>query len=155
MMNTYRPDLARTLSTADLLALRYDATISREMVRNLAREGEAYLRARGHQITAGRLYLCHFLGMEGAHQVLSAPGSAQLSAVSGVGRHPGQPVSHRQDSQLRGGLGREEDGPEAAAAWPPMPARRRRRREIRQTSPEFEKYKQAVTALISSIQNTL
>ena len=27
--------------------------------------------------------------------------------------------------------------------------------EIRQTSPEFEKYKQAVTALISSIQATL
>ena len=83
MMNTYRPDLARTLSTADLLALRYDATLSREMVRNLAREGEAYLRARGHQITAGRLYLCHFLGMEGAHQVLAAPGSSQLSAVLG------------------------------------------------------------------------
>ncbi|TIL80232.1 MAG: M23 family metallopeptidase, partial [Mesorhizobium sp.] len=62
MMNTYRPELARTLSTADLLALRFDATISREMVSNLAREGEAYLRARGHQITAGRLYLCHFLG---------------------------------------------------------------------------------------------
>ena len=43
MMNTYRPDLARTLSTAELLALRFDPTISREMVRNLAREGEAYL----------------------------------------------------------------------------------------------------------------
>ncbi|TIU47340.1 MAG: M23 family peptidase, partial [Mesorhizobium sp.] len=84
MMNTYRPDLARSLSTADLLALRYDATLSREMVRNLAREGEAYLRARGHQITAGRLYLCHFLGMEGAAQVLAAPGSAQLSAVLGA-----------------------------------------------------------------------
>ncbi len=99
MMNTYRPELARTLSTADLLALRYDPTISREMVSNLAREGEAYLRARGHQITAGRLYLCHFLGMEGAHQVLSSPGSAQLSARARVGRHSSQPVPHRQVRQ--------------------------------------------------------
>src|SRR5690606_3286053 len=65
MMRTYRPDLANSLSRADLRALRFDPTISREMVRNLAREGEAYLRARGQAVTAGRLYLCHFLGMEG------------------------------------------------------------------------------------------
>ncbi len=86
MMNTYRPDLASRLSTAQLLDLRYDPTISREMVRNLAREGEAYLKARGQTVTAGRLYLCHFLGMEGAGRVLAAPGDAQLVAVLGPGR---------------------------------------------------------------------
>lgn len=154
MMNTYRPELARTLSTADLLALRYDATISREMVRNLAREGEAYLRARGHQITAGRLYLCHFLGMEGAHQVLSAPGSAQLSAVLGsavIQANPfltGKTASYVVDWAERK-MGQKlsrvatDASPQATTT------------EIRQTSPEFEKYKQAVTALISSIQNTI
>ncbi|MCZ8542667.1 M23 family metallopeptidase [Mesorhizobium qingshengii] len=154
MMNTYRPELARTLSTADLLALRYDATISREMVRNLAREGEAYLRARGHQITAGRLYLCHFLGMEGAHQVLSAPGSAQLSAVLGsavIQANPfltGKTASYVVDWAERK-MGQKltrvatDASPQATTT------------EIHQTSPEFEKYKQAVTALISSIQNTI
>jgi len=154
MMNTYRPELARTLSTADLLALRYDATISREMVRNLAREGEAYLRARGHQITAGRLYLCHFLGMEGAHQVLSAPGSAQLSAVLGaavIQANPfltGKTASYVVDWAERK-MGQKLSRVATDATPPPTTT------EIRQTSPEFEKYKQAVTALIGSIQNTL
>jgi murein DD-endopeptidase MepM/ murein hydrolase activator NlpD len=84
MMNTYRPDLAQTLSRAELLELRFDPTISREMVRNLAREGEAYLRSRGHHITAGRLYLSHFLGMEGAHRVLSTEGGMPLVDVLGT-----------------------------------------------------------------------
>ncbi|MFA6153339.1 M23 family metallopeptidase [Mesorhizobium sp.] len=154
MMNTYRPELARTLSTADLLALRYDATISREMVRNLAREGEAYLRARGHQITAGRLYLCHFLGMEGAHQVLSSPESAQLAAVLGsavIQANPfltGKTAGYVVDWAERK-MGQKFSRVATDANTRPATM------EIRQTSPEFEKYKQAVTTVISSIQNTL
>ncbi|RTM03043.1 MAG: M23 family metallopeptidase [Hyphomicrobiales bacterium] len=155
MMNTYRPDLARSLSTTDLLALRYDATLSREMVRNLAREGEAYLRARGHQITAGRLYLCHFLGMEGAAQVLAAPGSMQLSAVLGsavIQANPfltGKTASYvvdwaeRKMGQKVPRVATDQGQPTTTTA------------EVRQTSPEFMKYKQAITALIGSIQDTL
>ena len=154
MMNTYRPELARTLSNADLLALRYDYTISREMVRNLAREGEAYLRARGHPITAGRLYLCHFLGMEGAHQVLSAPGSAQLSAVLGSAVIQANPFLTGKTASYVVDWAERKMGQKfrrmATDASPQTTTT-----EIRQTSPEFEKYKQAVTALISSIQNTL
>jgi murein DD-endopeptidase MepM/ murein hydrolase activator NlpD len=85
MMKTYRPDLADTMTREALLALRTDPTISREMVQNLAREGEAYLRARGHDITAGRLYLCHFLGADGAHRVLGAADDALLGDVLGAG----------------------------------------------------------------------
>ncbi|TPK46488.1 MULTISPECIES: M23 family metallopeptidase [unclassified Mesorhizobium] len=154
MMNTYRPELARTLSTDDLLALRYDATISREMVRNLAREGEAYLRQRGHQITAGRLYLCHFLGMEGAHQVLSASGSAQLSAVLGsavIQANPfltGKTASYVVDwAERKMGQKLTHQATDAGSQTTTT--------EIRQTSPEFEKYKQAITALMGSIPNTL
>lgn len=154
MMNTYRPELARSLSTADLLALRYDATISREMVRNLAREGEAYLKARGHQITAGRLYLCHFLGMEGAHQVLASPGSAQLSAVLGsavIQANPfltGKTASYVVDWAERK-MGRKLPTPATTDAGQTTTT------EVRQTSPEFEKYKQAITALVGSLQNSL
>lgn len=154
MMNTYRPELARTLSTADLLALRYDATISREMVRNLAREGEAYLRARGHQITAGRLYLCHFLGMEGAHQVLSASGSAQLSAVLGsavIQANPfltGKTASYVVDWAERK-MGRKLSPATTASQQTTTTT------EIRQTSPEFAKYKHVIMAMLSSVQNAL
>lgn len=85
MMKQYRPDLAGSMSREDLLALRNDPTLSREMVTALAREGEAYLRARGHQITAGRLYLCHFLGAEGANMVLNAQDDQLVGDVMGGG----------------------------------------------------------------------
>lgn len=85
MMRTYRPDLAGSMPREQLLALRNDPTISREMVTALAREGEAYLRARGHQITAGRLYLCHFLGAEGASIALSAQDQQLVLDVMGAG----------------------------------------------------------------------
>lgn len=153
MMNTYRPELARTLSTADLLALRYDATISREMVRNLAREGEAYLRARGHQITAGRLYLCHFLGMEGAHQVLAAPGSAQLSAVLGSAVIQANPFLTGKTAGYVVDWAERKMGQKLSRVA--TDAQTTTTTEVRQTSPEFEKYKQAVMALMSSVQNTL
>ncbi|RWP08511.1 M23 family metallopeptidase [Mesorhizobium sp.] len=155
MMNTYRPELARTLSTADLLALRYDATISREMVRNLAREGEAYLRARGHQISAGRLYLCHFLGMEGAHQVLAASGSAQLSAVLGSAVIQANPFLTGKTAAYVVDWAERKMGQKVARVATDASQQTTSTTEIRQTSPEFEKYKQAVTAVISSIQNAL
>ncbi|MDZ4395166.1 M23 family metallopeptidase [Cypionkella sp.] len=85
MMGQYRPDLASTMGRAELLALRNDPTISREMVTALAREGESYLRARGHGITAGRLYLCHFLGAEGANMVLKAQDDQLVGDVMGSG----------------------------------------------------------------------
>lgn len=84
LMQTYRRDLAGTLSRDAQLALRHDPTISREMVQNLAREGEAYLRARGHTISAGRLYLCHFLGMDGADRLLSADPNASAETILGA-----------------------------------------------------------------------
>ncbi|MEM6636304.1 MAG: M23 family metallopeptidase [Pseudomonadota bacterium] len=85
MMNTYRPDLAASLSREELLELRFDETLSYQMVTNLARESEAYLSARGHRVTAGRLYLAHFLGTKGAHVVLSSPDESPLIDVLGEG----------------------------------------------------------------------
>lgn len=138
MMRTYRPELARSLSAAELLALRFDPTISREMVRNLAREGEAYLRARGHQITAGKLYLCHFLGMEGAHVVLSASADAGLADVLGQAVTGANPFLSGKDAdwiirwaenKMRGSARRTT----VAAAPRPAPV-----------PPEFLRYKQAI-----------
>ena len=151
MMNTYRPDLARSLSTADLLALRFDPTISREMVRNLAREGEAYLRARGHQITAGRLYLCHFLGMEGAHQVLAASGSATLISILGASVIQANPFLTGKDAAYVADWAERKMRGRGAPATQPAVATA----EVRQTSPEFEQYKQAIATIIASGESTL
>jgi len=84
MMETYRPDLVASLSRAELLALRTEPEISREMTRNYARENEAYLRAAGHEITPGRLYLAHFLGRAGADRALTAAAEASVAEVMGA-----------------------------------------------------------------------
>lgn len=115
MMRTYRPDLSATLSRAELLGLRTDPEISREMVLNLAREGESYLRARGHEITAGRLYLAHFLGMDGAHVALSAAPHEDLLTLFGAGVINANPFLRGRDAayvldwaerKMRGASGR-------------------------------------------------
>lgn len=83
MMQSYRPDMARSLSRRELLDLRLNPDLSRQMVRHLAQENEAFLRARGHAISPGRLYLAHFLGPAGADQALRADPSATVLQVMG------------------------------------------------------------------------
>jgi len=85
MMRTYRPDLSGSMKRADLLALRTDPTLSRNMVKRLAQENEAYLRSRGHNPTSGQLYLAHFLGPGGAAKVLGANNDMTILALMGGG----------------------------------------------------------------------
>jgi murein DD-endopeptidase MepM/ murein hydrolase activator NlpD len=153
MMNTYRPDLARSLSRAEQLALRFDVTISREMVSNLAREGEAYLRARGHTITAGRLYLCHFLGMEGAHKVLAAPSNIALIDALGAGVIRANPFLTGKDvGYVLSWAERKMTGRGRRPAAQPVTVTTQ---VTQPTSPEFEKYKAAIAQLVQPEQRAL
>jgi murein DD-endopeptidase MepM/ murein hydrolase activator NlpD len=148
MINTYRPDLARSLSRAEILALRFDPTLSREMVRRLAQEGEAYLRARGHQITAGRLYLCHFLGMEGASTILSASDDAELLAVLGASVISANPfLTGKNVAYIK--TWAEAKMRNRGAPAPPAPVVETRK--IAKTSPEFVAYKAAISGLVAAI----
>jgi murein DD-endopeptidase MepM/ murein hydrolase activator NlpD len=155
MMNTYRPDLAGSLSQAELLELRYDPTISREMVRNLAREGEAYLKQRGHQITPGRLYLCHFLGMEGAHQILSASSDAMIADVLGAVVIKANPFLTGKNANYVIAWAEKKMTGRAPAVTSQPSTTTTTTQEVRQTSPEFEKYKQAIATTLSSVASTL
>lgn len=139
MMRTYRPDLVSTLSEEALLALRTDPTLSREMVRNLAREGEAYLRARGHDITAGRLYLCHFLGMEGANILLSADPTAAAATVLEPAVERANPtiITGRTVAQVIEWAEAKMAGRSPAPAVAPLP-------------PEVAAYRDLITALVGS-----
>jgi len=84
-MRTYRPDLVKKLSRDELLALRFDPDLSRAMVTKLAQENEAVLRSSNLQVTAGRLYLAHFLGSAGAVKALKANPDSQVLDVFGAG----------------------------------------------------------------------
>jgi hypothetical protein len=120
------------------------------MVRNLAREGEAYLRARGDAISAGRLYLCHFLGMEGAHQILAAPGNASIVTVLGASVIRANPFLTGKDASYviswaerkMGKRGAETVATAASAITtvevPPPPG--------------FESYRSAIAQLVASIE---
>ncbi len=83
MMRDYRPGLTATLARPDLLNLRTDPELSRDMIRNLARENEAYLLRNGHRVTPGRLYLAHFLGPAGAVAALDADPASRVLQVMG------------------------------------------------------------------------
>ena len=143
MMRTYRPDLANSMSEAALLDLRNDPTISREMVQNLAREGEAYLRARGHQITAGRLYLAHFLGMEGASLILSQDGATPLANVLSTGVMNANPFLIGNDvAWVIDWAERKMSGANPQTAAPTV--------QMAAPSPEFALYKEAIAALLQT-----
>ncbi|WP_330647220.1 hypothetical protein RPE78_14440 (plasmid) [Thioclava litoralis] len=84
MISQYHPELMQTLTRDEVLALRTDPVLSVEMVYALTRENRRYLAANGIPITAGRLYLAHFLGPQGAVQALRADPDALVSTVMGA-----------------------------------------------------------------------
>jgi hypothetical protein len=80
MIRAYRPDLA-VRSDPEILDLRDDPELSREMVARLAERNARVLTRRCLPVTPGTLYLSHFAGGGGAAAVLSAPERADAAAT--------------------------------------------------------------------------
>lgn len=122
MMGSYRPDLAASLDRRALLDLRFDPDLSRQMVRHLAQENEAFLRQRGHAITSGRLYLAHFLGPAGADAALRADPGASVQQVMGAAVVGANPFLRGYSiGDLRAWADRKMAGQPVAAAMAPPP----------------------------------
>jgi hypothetical protein len=85
MIRKYRPDLAAGKSAGEVLALKYDPTLNREMTRRYTEENAGELRAAGIPVTIGNLYLAHFLGPGGAKTVLRAGDGASLENLLSPG----------------------------------------------------------------------
>lgn len=83
MIQQYRPDLAAGKSQQEILALRNNPAISREMTRRYAEQNATFLGARGIAATPGNIYLAHFLGPAGAAQVLTADPSTPVVNIVG------------------------------------------------------------------------
>jgi hypothetical protein len=81
MIRAYRPELARGRSEDEILELRLDAELSRELTARLAERNAAILKRRGLPVTAGAVYLAHFAGAAGAIAILSAPENADAALV--------------------------------------------------------------------------
>jgi hypothetical protein len=78
-----RPDLAAGKSDAELLSLRNDPNLSREMTSAYASENGKALQGAGFEATPGNTYLAHFAGPQGARSVLSSDPNAPVRQVLG------------------------------------------------------------------------
>ena len=81
MIRADRPDLIRGRGENEILELRRDAKLVREITTRFAERNAAVLRRRGLPVTVGTVYLSHFAGGAGAVAILSAPENADAAIV--------------------------------------------------------------------------
>jgi hypothetical protein len=81
MISAHRPDLAKGRSQAEILELRRDAKIAREITARFTERNAELLGKRGLPVTPGTLYLAHFAGGAGAVAILSATEDADAALV--------------------------------------------------------------------------
>lgn len=85
MIRRNRPDIANGRGDDELLALRSDRALGREMTEAYRRENTAFLQKQGIEPTAGNQYLAHFLGPSGAAAVINAdPNVPAVEALAKV-----------------------------------------------------------------------
>lgn len=80
MIGRYRPDLAG-LGREQVLGLRNDPSLSRQMTQAYADENGQKLQAAGVPVNDGSKYLAHFAGPQGAINTLSADPSTPVSQI--------------------------------------------------------------------------
>jgi hypothetical protein len=81
LIRTHRPDLAKGRSESDILEMRRDAAVAREITLRFTERNAWILKKRGLPVTPGALYLAHFAGSAGAVALLSAEGQADAASV--------------------------------------------------------------------------
>jgi len=90
MIGTYRPDLVQGRSDKEILELRRDPELAREIVARLVEQNAAILKKRALPVTPGTLYLAHFAGPAGAVAVLSVSENADAAALMASADAPGR-----------------------------------------------------------------
>jgi hypothetical protein len=81
MIRAHRPDLGNGRSRDEVLQLRSDSQIVREITARYAERNARMLERRGMPVTPGTLYLAHFAGPAGAVAILSALDDADAALV--------------------------------------------------------------------------
>ena len=79
----YRPDLVQGLDRNQILALRNDPALSKEMTAAYSKENQGILGAAGVPVNDGTAYLAHFAGPQGAIKVLQADPNAPVGGILG------------------------------------------------------------------------
>lgn len=118
-IKAHRSDLADGKSDADLIALKSDPALSREMTAAYASDNQAYLQRQGLPVTPATTYLAHFAGPQGAAKVLSADPSAPVESILGPAAVKANPFLQGMSAQdLQAWASRKMGAPAPAAAPP-------------------------------------
>lgn len=122
-----KPELAQGKSDAELLALKTDPQLSREMTEAYANQNQAILTKAGVPVTPGTTYLAHFAGPGGAVKVLQADPNAMAGDVLGAAVVKANPFLAKMTARdLQAWADRKMGGnspqPQPAQAAPSAPA---------------------------------
>ena len=82
MIQKYRPDLAAGKTKEQLLTLKFDPVLSKQMTDAYASENQGFLKQRGIDPNPSNTYLAHFAGPAGASALHANP-SASAESVLG------------------------------------------------------------------------
>lgn len=94
LIRKHRPDLVGAKNDKEILDLRKDPELSREMTARYVEQNSSILLKKGLPVTPGSLYLAHFAGPGGAAAILSAP--EEVDAATVIASVDGQPAKARE-----------------------------------------------------------
>lgn len=83
MLAKHRPDIAAGKTPEELLALKSDPGIAREMTEAYAADNGSILANKGLPVTPGTQHLAHFAGPQGAFGILNADPSLPVGSILG------------------------------------------------------------------------
>lgn len=122
MLAKHRPDLAAGKSPGELLALKSDPQLSRDMTAAYAADNAGILSKAGLPVTPGSTYLAHFAGPQGAVGILNADPSMPVSSILTPGAVKANPfLQGMTAADLRAWADRKVGGSPPAAAAPTIP----------------------------------
>ena len=81
MIRAHRPDLAQGRTEKEVLELRRQADLAREITTRWVERNAAMLSKRGLPVTPGTLYLTYFAGPAGALAILSGPDHVDAASI--------------------------------------------------------------------------
>lgn len=81
VIRKHRPDLAQGKSNAEILLLKDDPTLGREMIARYREDNARSLSARGVPLTPENLYAAHHFGSSGAAKFAAAPNGTPMTRI--------------------------------------------------------------------------
>lgn len=124
MLSKHRPDLVAGKSRDEILALKMDPNLSRDITKAYADDNGSILAQNGLPVTPGNTYLAHFAGPQGAVKVLGAAPDAPVSSILGMGVVKANPfLANMTAGDLQAWADKKmgQRVAQASVAPPPMP----------------------------------